>query len=868
MAIFSAGAALVASLFTAGAAAVSSAIAGITIGSVAAFAARTVLMIGVSKLIAKRAMKSNQSGSPAAGGRVQTPPATNNMLPVVYGSAFIAPTIIDAKISSDQKYMWYVCALAEVTDTGGYGFGDIYYDGKRVVFDDTDATKVVKLITNSDPPQEDTKIAGKLFIYKFNDGSGSGVNTTQTAIQILSDSAIPENERWNGPIYTYTEGSTVYSPKMNNTAFMIVKMEYSTDAGTTNLGSLNVKLTNGLTRPGDVIRDYLTNTRYGCAIPLSRVDTASITALNSYSDELIDFNSIDGILETQVRYRIDGPVDPTQNCLANLQELVDACDSWLQYSEITGKWKVVINRSYTDTTILSNLFLVDSSNLIGGIDVNPIDLNSIYNQAEVQYPNKYILDQYDYQNLFMSDIAPEVLSPNEPINKLQIQLPQVNNAVQAKYLGARRLLQGREDLVINFTTDYSGIQVEAGDVIRVTLAEYGWDEKLFRVSGVQEQKDEVGNLFAQMSAFEYNDTVYADDPVNDYIPEANTGLTDPTIQDRPSRPIISENPPADGQIKSFKVESDVPDVGSILYMDYYWGTTTDGSTHKLYRRVSNSDGTPFVNGATTEINVNDFRSGTYYWSVVARTNNGGRRSDTSLPFTWQSGVTVYDPGTGNGGILPNNINSTLDVARRIGGTNFSIVGPQPTITQPVSVLSTTVRNLPVIVPGTTISSSYYYPWKQGTASSGGGTGGNKFYGANSTGAYTPWLAHALFIADGDDNWYNILYDDFAAGTVLATETYYISLGIMVVSDSPATVQFVIGKKDTITATYYTCQTDAMHTVELEANKPQVVDFSYNWTGDTAIIIGSAVFMRNITGGSNVTVVKGSLASSAGWNPYF
>ena len=171
------------------------------------------------------------------------------------------------------------------------------------------------------------------------------------------------------------------------------------------------------------------------------------------------------------------------------------------------------------------LFAVDSSNLIGGIEVNPIDLNETYNQIEVAYPNTNIKDQTDYYIIDLFEEDPQLLSPNEAINRLNVTLPLVNNAVQARYLAARRIYQSREDLVIAFRLDYSGIQVEAGDIIRVTHEVYGWTDKLFRVNNVSETKDEGGNLYADVQAFEYSDQIY-DDIVEDYVPAFNTGLSD------------------------------------------------------------------------------------------------------------------------------------------------------------------------------------------------------------------------------------------------------------------------------------------------------------------------------------------------------
>jgi hypothetical protein len=490
MPIFTAIAAVVTSIAAAvgiGAAAASA------IGAVGAFAARTLLTIGISKLISNTT-DSNAAGSntPAADPRAQKSPTTVNKIPVVYGTAYVGATITDAILSTDQTTMYYVCALSEVTDTGTISFGNIYFNGDLIALGSGgDAAKVISLTNNAVPPQVDTKISGYMYVYLFNDGSSSGINTGgQTAIQILSDASIPVASRWSG------------TDTMSSCAFAVVKLVYNQDAGTTQIGQLNFQLTNSLTNPGDVIEDYLTNTVYGCSIPVANVDTASLAALAAYSDEQITYVPVGGGIATQARYRINGPINTGQNCLANLQDLCDACDSWLQYSELTGKWKVVINQSYEDYTIFNDLYLVDSSNLIGGIDINPIDLNATYNSLEVGYPNVNIKDQTDYRVFNLIDYVPEVMSPNEAANQLSVNYPQVNNYIQAAYLGERRLLQSREDLIITCALDYSGIQIEAGDVVRVTLAEYGWSEKLFRVSQVQEVKDESGFLGARITAFE------------------------------------------------------------------------------------------------------------------------------------------------------------------------------------------------------------------------------------------------------------------------------------------------------------------------------------------------------------------------------
>lgn len=630
----------------------------LTSGSIGAMVTRTVLAIGISKLVANRA------GTKAAGGdappaRFQAIPSTTNKIPLVYGSGYYGSVITDAIISSDNTTMYYVMACAEVT-SGTNSFGDIYLDSRLVTFDGTDQTKVVSLTNNSG--QIDTKMAGNIFIYKYSNGSSSGVNTSQTAIQVLQDSGIPVARRW-------TSTNT-----MDNTTFIIVKLIYNYEKQVTGLNQVKTNIINTINKPGDVLLDYMQNTRYGCAIPLTQIDTASLTALNTYSDELITFVPVGGGSTTQARYRINGPIDLNNNCLTNLQQIADACDSWIQYSELVGKWKVVINKEFDG--LEEDLYHVNSDVIIGGIDITPLDLNQTYNSIEVQYPNSTIKDQNAVSVIDLTDAAtdwyrPDLLSPNEADNRLTIQYQVVNNYVQAMYLGVRRLLQSREDLTIQCMLDYSGIQIEAGDVVRVTLEEYGWANKLFRVSTVTEIKKEDGNLGASIIAFEYNADVYADNAIQDFELADNTGLTDPNIIATPIAPTVATD--YANTINTMTITGTVPSTGQVLYLDFNYGTSSNSQTHNYYTTSKNKNGSALTPGATLSTVSTDLPAGNWYWSVTARNNNAGVRGPSStLVSGWPgTNVTTWDSANNTGGITNNNIANTTITSSKMTNTGVT-----------------------------------------------------------------------------------------------------------------------------------------------------------------------------------------------------
>ena len=845
--------------------------------TVVSFAVRAFLVIGLSKLLNRN---SDSSGAQSTGGgRIPVNPSPENKLPIVYGTAFVAGTVTDAKINDKQDTMWYVFAVSEVSGRAfqpwyktTLTYDEVYWNGNKVTFDTVDPAKVMSWETNSNPPQVDNKVKDNGWIYLFNDGSSSGINTGgKTAIEILSDPEIPAELRWTA------------TSLMSDCAFMIVKVKFNQNSGLTSMPTITTKMTNPVNNPAAVLYDYMTNTRYGCGIPADQIDEGgtwfsflySFGQLSDYCDEDISYYKYADppldppVILSQPRYRINGPIMTGNECLTNINQILDSCDSWLKFNEITGQWAVVINRGYETTnpftgyvTTITDLYHVTDDVLVGGIDINPTDLNSTYNAVEMQYPNTNIKDQTDYQYISLWETMPALLSPNEPFNQQTITLPLVNNAVQAIYIGARRLYTGREDVGIFLTLDYSGIQIEAGDVIRVSSDVYGWnspvfpDGKLFRVIQVQEAQVGGGALGVQVTASEYNDFVYVDDVVQDFIPSDNTGLADPAILGTPAAPIVATSALVDGNVQTFTVAGVVPTLGQVLYFDFFYGTTAVVADHHLYRTITLASGDVTTAGSTQTITTTSFPPETYYWSVRARNNIAAKQSTASTAYVWGGpGVTTFDPGTGNGGVSLTNMGGGLAVVSYVTARSFA-VSVYPTVVTPVSVLSTSTRNIPVYIPGTTVSSTKYYPYYQGTSSTADG------YIANSTSPYNPADATFLNLYDGDSNWYRIIYASGLA-SVLTTYYMYVTLSVQLVSDADTTVQYIIGYGNSGYPGLAQFDTASMSTIELKANKPvwlNVKDVAYP---SNPIVDGASVFFRNILSGTNVTFMYGYLTINKG-----
>jgi hypothetical protein len=589
-----------------------------------AFAVNMVASSIISKSLAPDGPSTNDATA-NPGSRPQIAPAGDNKVPVVYGSAYVGGIITDLSITSDNQQMFYVLTLAEVTNTesGGtpdtYSFGNVYWGGKKCVFDGTDAYKVVGLLDES-TGVTDTTVSGKLNIYLFSNGSSSGVNTSQTAIQIMQTS---------GLVYTWDS-----TKLMSNVAFAIINITYNQQANLTGIQQTKFQLTNSRHKTGECFLDYLQSTRYGAALSLSQINTDSLDELSAYGDESFTYTPYSGGTATQTRFRFDGALETSNTIMVNMQSMASCCDCLIKYNEITGQWGVIVQKpTYTVAMDINN------SNMVSAIQVSPIDLASSYNIAEVKFPDSSAQDAFNSSTFDLAQINPSLLYPNEPVNKQTISLPLVNNSVRAQYLANRFLEAAREDLQIKVDVDFSGIQLEAGDIVTVTNVSYGWTAKLFRISQVTEKFSDDGQITASLSLMEFNPAVYDDKNITQFTPSPNTGIGSPlgfgTLY-APSITVIQATAP----VPSFGVSVTAASNGIVQYAEVYYSAYASPSlSQRFFAGITaiNPGGNPYNPSALMDVvTLNNIPQGDWYFSVKYSNALGSSDfSPSSAVFKWR-----------------------------------------------------------------------------------------------------------------------------------------------------------------------------------------------------------------------------------------
>lgn len=598
------------------------------------------------------------NGSGGAGGtdqnpgvRIQFPPATNNKIPIVYGSANTKGTITDARLSSSDGVtndtMTYLLVLSEKTSSGTFTIGDIYWNDQKLVFKTGAGSEH---IVESSIDQNGFGTASTNFneLIKVRVYSGS----VTAANQIFPPQATGNTENART---TLGESDTNYV--LNDLVFAVMQVKFSSEKGTTGLGQITFQVNNSLKNPGDVWYDYVSNVRYGAGFTATSINT--VTSIGSTSTSLKSISNTvppnqflaDGTTtSTQARYEINGVLSTGDTVKNNIDKICFSSAAWTSYDFSEGKWKVIPNRAATAGEIAS-AFLFDDDNIIGDISVNATSLEDLYNILQVEFASRKIRDQNDYYN---AEIAAIERNDLEPDNTLNLRLELANNAIHAGRIGLIELKQSRVDLIVSFTTDWSALGVQSGDVVKITNDIFDFTEKLFRVTKTREVERDDGAITIEITALEYDAEVYDDETLVDSAENSGSGIIsfDNSLP-APSAPFWDTTP------NTTSTQSvDIFDGAATPYF-YLHSNITAGSlpVDRVDFMISQSTSTgfesglvmqgPFNSGANVVTSpITGLAAGTYYFR--ARTFIGDRVS----PQSTSSIALVWNPQPGrDGGVI-------------------------------------------------------------------------------------------------------------------------------------------------------------------------------------------------------------------------
>jgi hypothetical protein len=191
-------------------------------------------------------------------------PSANQKIPVCYGRSTLGGIITDARLSTDQTEMYYVITISETTGTllsnsatSSYVFNDVFMDDERIIFQSDGITADFTIDRDGN---KDYGAQGVVEVYFF-----AGDSETPQVPEYYTNGSLSN-------AYAIVPGWTP-NHMMTDLLFAVVKITYSPESGLTRVPTMMFNISNSMTKPGDVIYDYLTNNRYGCGIDTANIST-------------------------------------------------------------------------------------------------------------------------------------------------------------------------------------------------------------------------------------------------------------------------------------------------------------------------------------------------------------------------------------------------------------------------------------------------------------------------------------------------------------------------------------------------------------------------------------------------------------------
>jgi hypothetical protein len=219
--------------------------------------------------------------------------------------------------------------------------------------------------------------------------------------------------------------------------------------------------------PALCIRDYIMSD-YGMRVTADEIDSASFIAAANICDETVTASGS----VTQKRYTLNGVVDTSKSPREVLQDMLSTCAGMLIYS--SGKYKLIVGAfsSPVQTITVDDLrgdvqlsCANEKANLFNRVSGVFADADKLYSATE--YPAIA-------SSTFKTQDGGEELTA-------QLDLNFTTNNLEAQRLAKINLLKSRQGIVVNISCKPTCLNITAGDVVALTIAQLGWSGKYFRV---------------------------------------------------------------------------------------------------------------------------------------------------------------------------------------------------------------------------------------------------------------------------------------------------------------------------------------------------------------------------------------------------
>ncbi len=414
---------------------------------------------------------------------------------IVYGKTKVGGAIVYKETTNNNKDLHILVALAghEIESVE-----EVYLNDERLTFASGLTTT---LQTSTAPNKYDNKVYCAAFL---------GADDQAASSELVSAS---------GGIWTNDH-------RLQGVAYLYIRLEFDQEAfpqGEPQISAVikgkkvynpNTAVTAWSANAALCLRDYLTS-GYGINADGDEIDDTSVITAMNVCDEDVTL-AVGG---TENRYEVNGSFTTGTQPDKVIESITKSMAGSVWYAQ--GKFRVKAG-AYT-----TPVYAFDEDDLRGNIQIQTRrsrqqNFNIVNGKFAGEESNWM---QTDYPEVRLSASTITDIDGGEEI-KTSLDLPFTSTSTMAQRIAKILLFRNREQIVVNATMGLRAMQVQVGDIIKLTNTRAGWTEKTFEVLAWQfaptgdtmlevnltlgEISSAVYDWSAEEEAFETNNTSLAD----------------------------------------------------------------------------------------------------------------------------------------------------------------------------------------------------------------------------------------------------------------------------------------------------------------------------------------------------------------------
>ena len=381
--------------------------------------------------------------------------------------------------------------------------------------------------------------------------------------------------------------------------------------------------------PAWILRDYLTDTIYGCGISDSEIDKPSFNTCSGICDQ---------VNNSEKRHECNLILNSANPVLNNIKQILKTCDGKLTWE--AGKYKMHIDDTYSSAVAIT----LNTDNIIGGINVRGVSKKDKANQVTAEFANED--DNYNMSTVSYPDKTAESSIYNQflttedggtPLKK-KVTLNGVTGWDQARYLCKLACYKSRYNMGVTLRCTSEALDLGVGDVVGLTHTSTGWTNKQFIVNSVNILNDCTVGLALreyEASTYTWSDSTAPTLGNNTELPDAITVIA-------PTNLSFTES-----------IYSSMGSSGKRIRVQLRWSASTDfykEAYEIAYKKSSDSVWIPSGETIAEVGYLSDFEKGQFDFRVRARNTNNVYSTWLTLPNQIVSGITEAPEDVSNFGV--------------------------------------------------------------------------------------------------------------------------------------------------------------------------------------------------------------------------